>query len=354
MEWSGLSPYSARQGAQERAQGWLGIVVIVGEDKEIRRVRSEHSLREQAAFLLGVVGRHRVVSQLNDLPAQCLHSLPKDLGEARLILHSPSEGGGVSEHSHADCRWGVGHTLRRTAVPPWRDGDRCALEVARLARDEFKAQDGIIAIRDNGGDGIGLEPGSEPFGVHLILEEDPDRTFGGEEKTEQRHHNRQGDKQGFAGARDHAGAGIHVSLAARGLGSRPNSSWGDYVHEAPRQVQASSPDSVLMSSTRSGSLLRFMTLTEKILARAAGKARVQAGDNVWVQADILMTHDVCGPGTIGVFKREFGPDRQSLGPQQGGHHPRPLHLHRRLQVEPQRGYPARVRQGAGHHAISTT
>jgi 3-isopropylmalate/(R)-2-methylmalate dehydratase large subunit len=49
-----------------------------------------------------------------------------------------------------------------------------------------------------------------------------------------------------------------------------------------------------------------MTLTEKILARAAGKSRVEAGDNVWVNADILMTHDVCGPGTIGVFKREFG------------------------------------------------
>jgi 3-isopropylmalate/(R)-2-methylmalate dehydratase large subunit len=49
-----------------------------------------------------------------------------------------------------------------------------------------------------------------------------------------------------------------------------------------------------------------MTLTEKILARAAGKASVQAGDNIWVQADVLMTHDVCGPGTIGVFKREFG------------------------------------------------
>ncbi len=49
-----------------------------------------------------------------------------------------------------------------------------------------------------------------------------------------------------------------------------------------------------------------MTLTEKILARAAGKATVEAGDNIWVQADILMTHDVCGPGTIGVFKREFG------------------------------------------------
>ena len=49
-----------------------------------------------------------------------------------------------------------------------------------------------------------------------------------------------------------------------------------------------------------------MTLTEKILARAAGKKKVEAGENVWVQADILMTHDVCGPGTIGVFKREFG------------------------------------------------
>ena len=50
----------------------------------------------------------------------------------------------------------------------------------------------------------------------------------------------------------------------------------------------------------------FMTLTEKILARAAGKAQVSAGENVWVKADVLMTHDVCGPGTIGVFKREFG------------------------------------------------
>jgi 3-isopropylmalate/(R)-2-methylmalate dehydratase large subunit len=49
-----------------------------------------------------------------------------------------------------------------------------------------------------------------------------------------------------------------------------------------------------------------MTLTETILARASGKAQVQAGDNVWVKADVLMTHDVCGPGTIGVFKREFG------------------------------------------------
>ncbi len=49
-----------------------------------------------------------------------------------------------------------------------------------------------------------------------------------------------------------------------------------------------------------------MTLTETILARASGKSSVSPGDNIWVNADVLMTHDVCGPGTIGVFKREFG------------------------------------------------
>jgi len=58
-----------------------------------------------------------------------------------------------------------------------------------------------------------------------------------------------------------------------------------------------------------------MTLTEKILARAAGKPQVQAGDNVWVQADVLMTHDVCGPGTIGVFKREFGKQAKVWDPK---------------------------------------
>lgn len=49
-----------------------------------------------------------------------------------------------------------------------------------------------------------------------------------------------------------------------------------------------------------------MTITEKILAHAAGSDAVRPGENIWVSADVLMTHDVCGPGTIGVFKREFG------------------------------------------------
>lgn len=48
------------------------------------------------------------------------------------------------------------------------------------------------------------------------------------------------------------------------------------------------------------------TITEKILAKAAGVPRVIPGDNIWVNAGILLTHDVCGPGTIGVFQREFG------------------------------------------------
>lgn len=51
-----------------------------------------------------------------------------------------------------------------------------------------------------------------------------------------------------------------------------------------------------------------MTLTEKILARHAGRDAVQPGDNIWVDVDVLMTHDVCGPGTIGIFKQNFGTD----------------------------------------------
>ncbi len=51
-----------------------------------------------------------------------------------------------------------------------------------------------------------------------------------------------------------------------------------------------------------------MTLTEKILARHAGRDHVRPGDNVWAGVDVLMTHDVCGPGTIGIFKQHFGND----------------------------------------------
>ena len=51
-----------------------------------------------------------------------------------------------------------------------------------------------------------------------------------------------------------------------------------------------------------------MTITEKILAKHAGRARVEPGENIWVDVDVLMTHDVCGPGTFSIFKQQFGND----------------------------------------------
>jgi selenophosphate synthase len=55
-----------------------------------------------------------------------------------------------------------------------------------------------------------------------------------------------------------------------------------------------------------------MTLTEKILARASEKTQLSPGENVWVNVDILMTHDVCGPGSFEIFKKEFGENAKVL------------------------------------------
>ncbi len=57
-----------------------------------------------------------------------------------------------------------------------------------------------------------------------------------------------------------------------------------------------------------------MTITEKILARHAGRETVSPGENIWVNVDVLMTHDVCGPGTIGVFQEHFGADAKVFDP----------------------------------------
>lgn len=51
-----------------------------------------------------------------------------------------------------------------------------------------------------------------------------------------------------------------------------------------------------------------MTLTEKILAKNSGSASVEPGESVWVDVDVLMTHDVCGPPAISIFHDEFGED----------------------------------------------
>lgn len=55
-----------------------------------------------------------------------------------------------------------------------------------------------------------------------------------------------------------------------------------------------------------------LTMTEKILARASERSQLEPGENVWVNVDVLMTHDVCGPGTFGIFKREFGENAKVL------------------------------------------
>lgn len=49
-----------------------------------------------------------------------------------------------------------------------------------------------------------------------------------------------------------------------------------------------------------------MTITEKIMAKAAQRKNVAAGETVWLNVDILMTHDVCGPPTVAIWKKEFG------------------------------------------------
>jgi 3-isopropylmalate/(R)-2-methylmalate dehydratase large subunit len=45
-----------------------------------------------------------------------------------------------------------------------------------------------------------------------------------------------------------------------------------------------------------------LTISEKILARASGKARVDPGDIVFANVDRAMVHDVSGPGVIKVFE----------------------------------------------------
>ena len=49
-----------------------------------------------------------------------------------------------------------------------------------------------------------------------------------------------------------------------------------------------------------------MTITEKIFAKASGSKIVTPGESVWLNVDTLMTHDVCGPPTIAIWKEEFG------------------------------------------------
>ncbi|OQY07942.1 MAG: 3-isopropylmalate dehydratase [Fusobacteriia bacterium 4572_132] len=51
-----------------------------------------------------------------------------------------------------------------------------------------------------------------------------------------------------------------------------------------------------------------MTIVEKIFAKKSKREKVTPGENIWVEVDTLMTHDVTGPGTMAIFKEQFGKD----------------------------------------------
>nr|UMT69205.1 isopropyl malate isomerase large subunit-like protein [Cephalotaxus hainanensis] len=95
-------------------------------------------------------------------------------------------------------------------------------------------------------------------------------------------------------------SGLNSQNLKAGVVSKKKKSVAVRAVMAPPQPQQRSPAST-------GSVKHAMTMTEKILSRAAEKSKLSPGENVWVNTDVLMTHDVCGPGTIGIFKNEFGP-----------------------------------------------
>ena len=81
------------------------------------------------------------------------------------------------------------------------------------------------------------------------------------------------------------------------------------VRTAKRSARRGSFNDARLESPRARRYtLATMTITEKILARHSGRSRVAPGENIWVNVDVLMTHDVCGPGTIGIFHEQFGRD----------------------------------------------
>ena len=67
------------------------------------------------------------------------------------------------------------------------------------------------------------------------------------------------------------------------------------------------PPVISRTPAMTGAVKSPMTITEKILSNhTEAHAVVKPGDNIWTKVDKLLTHDVCGPGTFGVFEQEFG------------------------------------------------
>ncbi|PNX72135.1 3-isopropylmalate dehydratase-like protein, partial [Trifolium pratense] len=102
---------------------------------------------------------------------------------------------------------------------------------------------------------------------------------------------------------------FHTTKKDLNLSSFSSSSQRCHKH-ASRKIYCSvaAPQQTQRTPSTTGSVKTAMTMTEKIMARASEKQQVRPGDNIWTNVDILMTHDVCGPGSIGIFKKEFGED----------------------------------------------
>src|SRR3954468_15912907 len=97
----------------------------------------------------------------------------------------------------------------------------------------------------------------------------------------------------------------HVPTHANRINQPPKWPPNPYVAILVRLIPIYQQESISMPG---------MTMTEKILAKHAGKSHVEPAENVWVNVDILMTHDVCGPGTIGIFHEKFGKDAKVWDP----------------------------------------
>ncbi len=96
-------------------------------------------------------------------------------------------------------------------------------------------------------------------------------------------------------------------------------------------------------------MARPMTITEKILAAHAGLDEVEPGQLVNCRLDIVLANDVTAPIAI----REFGKvgRRPGVGPHADRARSRPLRAEQGHQVRRADQAHARLRQGAGDHAL---
>ena len=90
-----------------------------------------------------------------------------------------------------------------------------------------------------------------------------------------------------------------------------------------------------------------MTLTEKILARASGRARVEPGDNVWVETDVLHDARRLRPGHHRRLQARVRRAGQGLGSRTRSSSSRTTTSSPPTPIEPQCRHPARLRAGAG-------